>query len=122
MSLQDRDWYRAEVNRRPTSAGGLGAVTAATDGKRRGVSAVKLTVMAIVALTVMGLPIAMVPQCELDGWLSKPTTCWLSSWDALIDRIMNTVTKQGEPASAVPSGNATPKQQPKLPNVITPSR
>jgi len=126
MSLDDRDWYRAEVDRRLPSARPTGeapsvidAVIAATNGMRPSAVPAVIAAAVIIAATVaVGLPVAMVAQCEVDGWSSKPLTCWRLSWAALSDRVAGNMTAtRGWPFIIV----QTPPQQPKLPSVITPS-
>jgi hypothetical protein len=111
MSLEDRDWYRAEVKRRSQSTGNPGArplgVTA-TSRKRRP-ALLPMGIAAIVAAIAVVLPVAATTNCGFEGWLSMPEACWRSGWMEIAARVAERVLNEERVAGT------------ELPNVIIPT-
>ena len=113
MSLEDRDWYRAEVKRRSQSTGNLGTrplVVTATPSKRRPASlTMEIAALAIVGAIAVVLPVAVTTNCRFEGWLSMPEACWRSGWMEIAARVAVRVLNEERVAG------------PELPNVIVPT-
>jgi hypothetical protein len=134
MSLEDRDWYRAEVARRLSassrasgSPAGTGDSVALHSRARTRVFQVArntaIAAMAVVAIGLVLLPATMVPRCDLDSWTSMPVACWRLSWSALSELVAeNMAATFGWPVTIVESGGSPAPPPPTLPNIIRPSQ
>ena len=120
MSLEDRDWYRAEMARR-RSAGSYATVSHQPLRQVSRWRVARTTVIAAVAVVAIGLvllPATMDPRCDLDSWTSTPV-----EWSALSDRVSgNMAASRGWPVTIVQSRDSDTPPPPALPNVIRPSR
>lgn len=125
MSLDDREWYRAEMARRRsasrTKARPLPKLLARINAR----PALKLIsgAVATAAVALAVLPVTVTPRCTLDNWTSTPEGCWLWSWSELTDRVAgNMAATRGWPFVIVQTGGGSIAPEQRLPDVITPSR
>lgn len=136
MSLEDRDWYRAEVERRRSASKSRVALKIASTvanvavgvEHRRSASKSRIALkiasaVAVVAVGLVVLPVAVVSRCDFDSWTSMPEVCWQSSWSALRDRVSgNMAATRGWPVVIVQSKESVAPPPHDLPTVIRPSQ
>jgi hypothetical protein len=95
MSLEDRDWYRAELARRERRSRGSKRRHALSAGATGGI------LMVIMAIEL----VAASSACGSGGWQTTPGACWRSGWSALADRVSgNMAASRGHPLTVVRVG------------------
>jgi len=115
MSLEDRAWYREDVERRrraalipPVRSQWLFALTAA------------IVVVAVVQCGLL-VSIAFASRCDGHRWVSMPVACFRLGWATLVDVVTgDMVEMQGDPAKIQTEGEM--ERQRTLPKVITPTQ